>query len=355
MATVRETYWIPQGRSLIRKILSNCFTCKLIRKDPVQQKMANLPPDRVEANKYPFEKVGLDLFGPFMVKRGRSLEKRYICLYTCLTMRAVHLEIIHSLEADAFLNSLIRFIARRGSPRKIRSDNGTNFVGGSKEINESIQEWNNNIKLQEELLVRNIEWEFNPPSSSNFGGVWERMIRTTRKVFSVTLRNQVLTDEKLQTFACEAEGIINNRPLTPVSEDPRDYKALTPRDLLHIPNGFVSSPGEFVKEDVFRKAWRHVQFLVDDFWRRWLLEYLPTLQPRSKWLTTQGNIKVHEVNDLVLVKDESVPRNSWPLARVIETHPSKDNLVRTVKVKTSTGEYTRPVNKLCLLESCKDN
>ncbi|XP_069114846.1 uncharacterized protein [Argopecten irradians] len=140
--------------------------------------MAGLPPDRVRPGQAPFTSVGIDCFGPFYVKRGRSQEKRYGCIFTCLAMRAVHIEKLHSLEADSFINALIRFMSRRGVPELIRSDNGTNFVGGEKELRTSIRQCTEHVNTKEYLLLRNIKWEFNPPAASHMGGVWERQIRS---------------------------------------------------------------------------------------------------------------------------------------------------------------------------------
>jgi len=115
--------------------------------------MADLPVDRVTPYEPPFSSVGIDCFGPFYVKRGRSQEKRYGCLFTCLGIRAIHIEKLHSMEADSFVNALSRFIARRGNPIMIRSDNGTNFTGGEKEIKAAMQKWNDSHMTQENLLV----------------------------------------------------------------------------------------------------------------------------------------------------------------------------------------------------------
>ena len=147
-------------------------------------------------------------------------------------MRAIDLEKLNSLEADSFLNALIRFIARKNQPRKIRSDNGTNLIRGNKELRDTIREWNENYKTKEKLLIREINWEFNPSAASHMGGVWERQIRTVRNALNTTLRNQVLDDERLETLFTEVENVINSRQLTHVSEDPSDMKALTPNDLL---------------------------------------------------------------------------------------------------------------------------
>jgi len=314
--------------------------------------MADLPADRVTPNKPPFTFVGMDCFGPFMVKRARSLVKRYGALYTCLTTRAVHIEIVHTMETSSFLNSLRRFIARRGKPEVVRSDNGTNFVGGQRELKEAIQQWNQQ-QINEFLLQRDIEWKFNPPAASHQGGVWERCITTVRKVLNALLHEQTLDDEGISTLMCEVESIINSRPITKCSDDPRDAEPLTPNHLLLLRPCPNMPPGIFCKEDNYsRRRWRQVQYMADIFWRRWVKEYLPQLQERQKWLKPSKNLSV---DDVVLVVDERQPRSSWPLGRVIEVHPNKhDGYTRSVTVKTTNSVLVRPVTKIVLLESIQD-
>jgi hypothetical protein len=197
-------------------------------------------------------------------------------------------------------------------------------------------------------LSKEIKWEFNPPAASHMGGVWERQIRTVRKVMNAILRNQVLDDERLDTLFCEVEMIVNSRPLTRVSDDHKDSEPLTANHLLlHRPSESVM-PGEYRGVDVYGKRWRHVQLIADHFWKRWLKEYLPTLQLRQKWLEPQRNFVE---GDIVLVCDESTSRNNWPLAKVISTSVGRDGLVRSIKIKTASTVLVRPVTKLCLLEA----
>ena len=271
LATLRQNYWIPRGRTLINTIIRSCVTCKRLRAQPCGQRMASLHKFRFEIDQPPFTSTGVDCFGPFYVKRGKSQEKRYGCLFTCMTMRAIHLEKLHSMESDSFLNALFRFIARRGVPRRIRSDNGTNFIGGNKELRASIEEWNKDPKVRRQLLLKQIQWEFNPPAASHMGGIWERQIRTVRKVLNAMLRNQVLDDERLSTLFCEIEAIVNDRPLTAVSEDPKDPAPLIPSMMLQLGERFPAPPGNFVKQDVYTRRWRHVQYLANQFWRRELM------------------------------------------------------------------------------------
>ncbi|KAK6194435.1 hypothetical protein SNE40_000069 [Patella caerulea] len=308
--------------------------------------MSDLPKDRVTAGEPPFTRTGVDYFGPFLVKRGRSEVKRYGCLFTCLTTRSIHIEVSHTLDTDSFLNALQRFIARRGEPREIRSDNGTNFVGGQAELSKSIKLWNSD-KIHNFMLKKEIKWIFNTPAASHMGGVWERQIRTVRTVLKGLLNQQPLDDEGLTTLMCIVEGIVNSRPITKLSDDPRDSEPLTPNHLLLLRSGPTIPSGIFVKQDLYQRRWRQVQYLADIFWHRWLREYLPALQARQKWFVPKRNL---EEGDLVLIKDDKTPRYQWPLGLIVNTYPGKDGFVRSVKVKTQIGVFDRPVDKICFLE-----
>ena len=346
LALIRENYWIVRAREAVRRVLKQCITCRKCYCRPATQKMADLPLHRVEPNSPPFTYVGVDFFGPFLVKVGRSQAKRYGCIFTCMTVRAIHIEVAHSLDTDSFINALQRFISRRGQPLEVSSDNGTNLVGGYRELRQAVQSWNSS-KMHQFLQQTMIRWKFNPPTASHMGGVWERHIRTIRKLLSVLLNQQQLTDEALHTFLCIVENVVNNRPLTAVSDDPTDFEPLTPNHLLQLRRGPSLPPGEFVKQDLYcRRRWRQVQYLADVFWSRWTKEYLPTLQLRTKWLRSRDNF---EVNNVVLVVDDNLPRNYWLLGRIIRTMPGSDGFVRTCEVKTKNGVFVRPVHKLCLL------
>ena len=151
----------------------------------------------------------------FLVKRGRSVVKCYGVLFICLCTRAIHLEEADALDTDNCINAIRRFIARRGQVRELRSDNGTNLVGAERELREEIKKWNQ-AKFNNEMLQRNINWKFNPPAGSHFGGIWERQIRTVRKIKSALVKQQLLTDDSLSTIFSEIEAIANNRPITAV-------------------------------------------------------------------------------------------------------------------------------------------
>lgn len=348
ISKIREKYWLINANSCTRKVLKDCVACRKVNRNLEKQIMSELPPDRLDINSPPFSNVGVDYFGPIMVKRGRSEIKRYGVLFTCLTLRAVHLELSSDLSTDAFILALRRFMARRGQPKLIRSDNGTNFVGAVRELKDSIDIWNQN-QINNFLLQRDIKWIFNPPSASHFGGAWERLIRSVRKHLIFLANEQILTDESLHTFLCEAETIINSRPLTIVSSDVNDLNPLTPNDLLLNKSNSSLPPGLFNSSDNFsRKKWKQTQYLSDQFWHRFKKEYLPLLQIRQKWNKLNKNLKI---NDIVLICENNLPRNQWSLGRVIESFPDEKGIVRKVKLKTKDSTLLRPVAKLCLLTS----
>ena len=188
LSLIREHFWLIGARVILKKMLNNCVSCKKRQASVAEQKMAALPCHRVTPDKPPFTFVGVDCCGAFTTKRGRSLVKRYGVLFTCLSVRAVHIEVAHSLDTRSFMNALRRFIARRGQPEVIRSDNRTNFASAEKEINSAINAWNQE-KIHQFVLQQNVKWLFNPPAGSHHGGTWERCTRTARKILMVLLNS----------------------------------------------------------------------------------------------------------------------------------------------------------------------
>jgi len=285
----------------------------------VEQKMADLPEDRLDPAP-PFMFCAVDYFGPFSIKEDRKEMKRYGVLFTCLASRAIHLETSTSLETDAFINALRRFICRRGPIRQLPSDQGTNFIGAKHELKAALAELNHE-RIKADLLQENCDWftfAMNVPTSSLMGGVWERQIRTVRSVLSPLLQNNglQLDNESLRTLMCEVEAIINSRPLTVyLLNDPGSLCPLTPNHLLTMKTKVVlSPPGVFPSADMFcRKHWMRVQHLANEFWSRWRKEYVLSLQQCLKWTVSWNDLGV---DDIVIVKDDNAPRSRWQLAHV---------------------------------------
>ena len=182
---INQQFHIVKVKKAISSIIYNCATCRRTQAKPYAQLMADLPPDRITGDSPPFTNTGTDIFGPFYVTKGRgkTQEKRYGVLFTCLVSRACHIEITSGLDTDSYINAFRRFIARRGTPKLIRSDNGTNLVSSEKELKHAIDEWNNK-QIYDFCLQQKTEWIFQPPQASHFGGCFERQIRTIRKIFN---------------------------------------------------------------------------------------------------------------------------------------------------------------------------
>ena len=348
-------FWVIGGSTAVAKCISNCVTCRKLRGTAQQQRMADLPVDRLEPAP-PFTYCAVDYFGPWIVQEGRKAIKRYGVIFTCMASRAIHLESSNTMDTHSFINALRRFICRRGPIRQLRSDQGTNFVGAKGELKEALKELDHDM-IRSELLKENCDWfvfKMNVPSASHFGGVWERQIRTVRSVMSALLEKNgaQLDDEALRTFLCEVEAIINSRPLTVDNlNDPDSLNPLTPNHLLTMKSKVIlPPPGMFQSPDLYsRKRWRRIQHLANEFWCRWRKEFLLTLQQRQKWNYPRRNLAI---NDVVIVKDDNLPRNCWQLARVSRTDVAKDGHVRTVQVVlgdpalSADGRRTKPVRYL---------
>ncbi|XP_038062985.1 uncharacterized protein LOC119733659 [Patiria miniata] len=347
--------WIVGGKRLINSVLHKCVTCKKLRGRMEEQKMADLPPERLGTSP-PFTFVGLDVFGPWTVVARRTRgdqaqSKRWAVLFTCMSTRAIHIEVIEAMDTSSCINALRRFFAIRGPAKQLRSDCGTNFIGACNELQLGKEQQQGN-DVQHYLSEHGCTWEFNPPHSSHMGGAWERMIGVARRILdSMMLQNKSgLSHEVLCTFLAEVTAIINARPLVPVSTDPGPPFILTPAMLLTQKVGAPPPPGDFTDKDLFKSQWRLVQSLASKFWSRWSHEYLPTLQSRRKWTETRRNL---QEGDLVLLKDKQVARNEWPLALVTSTFVGDDGKVRTLEVKVTaqgtTKKFVRPIAEVVLL------
>ena len=179
---LRQTYWIVNGAATVRKVLGKCVFCRRRNAKLSSQVMSDLPAERLSPNMPPFYCTGVDCFDPFTVRQARSYVERYGCIFTCFTSRAVHLEAAHALNVNSFVNAFRRFSSRQGKVHTLYSNNGTNVVGAEKELRLSLIEWNQNV-LHKQLCQRGVRWQFNPPLASHMGGIWERVIRSVKKIF----------------------------------------------------------------------------------------------------------------------------------------------------------------------------
>ncbi|XP_062542409.1 uncharacterized protein LOC134210371 [Armigeres subalbatus] len=313
--------------------------------------MADLPAARLAAFTRPFTYVGVDYFGPMEAVIGRRTEKRWGMLITCLTVRAIHIELVCTLSTDSCIMGLRNFISRRGTPRKIYSDRGTNFIGANRELKEAMTALDEE-KFAREFVTPDTEWQFNPPAAPHMGGSWERLIRTIKTNLMAIQPVHKPTDKVLRNLLIEVEGIINSRPLTHVPLDNDSEPALTPNHfILGSSDGMKPLTTLDDSSCALRRNWRASQVLANQFWRRWISDYLPEITRRTKWYE---NTKPTAVGDIVVIVDSKLPRNCWPKGRVINTSVGKDGRIRSATVQTMNGIYERPVTKLAVMDVRRD-
>ena len=342
---LRARFWIEKSSSTIRKVINNCLVCRKVKAKCLTQKMSDLPPARMQIFDPPFSHTGVDFFGPLLVKQGRSNVKRYGCIFTCLTTRAIHLELAFDLSTDSFLNVLRRFAARRRSIRHLYSDNGTNFVGAEKLLRDEYTKYDQN-RVRDQMAIAGIEWTFNPPLASHFGGAWERMIRTIRKILTTISPGPVYSEDVIRTVLIDIEAMINSRPLTPVIFHDVEERPLTPNDLL-MPdaNSVIPLPLSDDRDAYIKNKYKQTKFLINRARERWLKEYLPTIAERSKWFAEKRNLGV---NDIVILTKDPTAQHMFELGVVRKVFPDNKGLVRSVLVKCQDKTLQRPISKLKL-------
>ena len=351
-AKIRQHLWILQGRELEKKIRFNCAVCVKSRAKLATQKMGDLPSARLDSYTAPFTHIALDYFGPIETSAYRNrVIKRYGLLITCLVTRNFYVEMVQSMSTPDFLYGLRRFIGEFTKPTEIFCDNGTNFVGAEKELATAFRELQKDEKFKEFARERSIIWKFQPPSAPHFGGSHESMVKSTKRALYRALDTEKAglrypTDEMLRTLLKEVAGVLNMRPLTLASNDPEDFRPITPKDFLNLPPTSDLPAGD-IRRALPRDHIRYVKKMANLFWDLWTKIFLPTLVPRRKWVAEERNF---EVGDSIMLSDNNLLPNQWKTGRIIEVYPGSDGFVRVVKVKTDCGEYLRPIHRLVLLE-----
>lgn len=223
------------------------------------------------------------------------------------------------------------------------SDNGTNFVGASKEIIKEINE-----DCSENFTNARTRWNFNPPAAPHMGGVWERLVRSVKEALNELDDGRSLSDEVLETVLAEAENMINSRPLTFVSKENTEPEALTPNHfLLGYPScgrEMLCTPGNEAR--ALRDQYERSRVLADKLWKRWIKEYLPTINLRPKWHEEKASV---QVGTLVYMADED-NRKSWVRGVVDEVVNGADGRIRQVIVRANGKLYRRAVAKIAVPE-----
>lgn len=365
LRTTRDEFWITNGKTTVKRYINKCITCYRSRCQPAQQQMADLLAPQVQPNR-PFSYTGVDFAGYFDVKtsirRNAGTHKCYVSLFICLTTKAIHLELARDLTTQAFIDALTRFVARRGIPNRIYSDNGKNFVGTANELPKLFYEASSQESqaIRKEFTRMSIEWHFNPARASHFGGLWEAGVKSMKTHLHRVLKDQKLTFEDFNTTIIQIEACLNSRPLCPISNDPEDVEVLTPGHFL-IGQAPLTLPHPNLNGITMSRLSRFqlLRQIYQCFWEQWSKDYLNRLQARPKWKQQHPNLKVGQI---VVIKEDDTPPTQWILGRITEVFPDREGLVRSAKVlckgepsvlKGGKGKapivVSRPIHKLCLL------
>ena len=346
---LRQTYWIPSIRQVIKSIIHKCVICKKVAGRPYSAPdPPPLPKDRL-TEAPPFTVTGVDFTGALNVKTTDGLtSKVYICLFTCANTRAVHLEVVMNLSEETFILAFRRFASRKSLPKTMISDNGTTFIAAAKQLTRS-------SAVIEKLNNFGTTWKFIPKRAPWYGGFWERLIGLTKDSIKKVLGRSLIQIELLRTIVTEVEAILNDRPLTYVSSDPLD-EPLTPSHLLYgrritsLPyptNQELEHSLNDMTHKSTNKLFKMKSQIIQSFWYKWKHEYLTALREYHR--NTGNNKQLITIGDVVQIYEDS-PRIKWTLAVVEKLNVGGDGLARSAVIRTKNGLTSRPITKLYPLE-----
>jgi hypothetical protein len=340
MAHVRVHHLFLGLRAVARSIVAHCLDCRRRYARPMNPPAGLLPFERVTGGDA-FRFVGADFLGPILLPGGG---KRWVLLFTCISSRAVHLELMPGIHTTDVWTGLRRIFARRGVPHVIYTNNGRSFVRVSAEIEQL-------YGLLEKVAVSpnvpsSIRWKFSSPIAPWQGGFFERLVGMVKSQLPVMTSHATFNQQKLQTILVEVEAVLNSRPIGELD----DGTVLTPGHLLIgkrplcWPGLGAVLPGMCVSE---RQLWFRREAALDTFWSAWRKTYLAVLQRR---FSSGGCAVKLAVGRRVLLHDESSSRSHWKVGVIREVLPGRDGVVRNVLVDVDGTEYRRAVQRLSLLE-----
>ncbi|XP_065356502.1 uncharacterized protein LOC135950906 [Calliphora vicina] len=352
---VQTEFYISRLKPRIKKIIRHCKTCIIYKQKPCTQIMSPLPPDRCKLSA-PFQITGIDFAGPFELKgstlRNAPIIKGYVCVFVCFSTKAIHLEVCSNLSTAAFRAAFSRFVGRRGLPFRIYSDNGRNFVGASRQLKREFDSFikSTSTDIAEKYVTHGLEWIFIPPHAPHMGGLWEAAVKSFKFHLKRVAGSHKFNFEEFSTILTQIEGILNSRPISAMSDDPADFKALTPGHFLRGAP-IMSFPENYEHKIGLINRWERLKAIHQQMAIRWKEDYLKSLHKRYKWKNVSTNLKS---GDLVVIMDDLLPPSEWRLGRIETTHIGSDDNVRVADVRTATGLIKRPIVKLCYLPLVND-
>uniref|UniRef100_A0A7I4XXG8 Integrase catalytic domain-containing protein n=1 Tax=Haemonchus contortus TaxID=6289 RepID=A0A7I4XXG8_HAECO len=370
VSVLRQRYFIPSIRTLVRSIIRQCVPCQ--RQQACPYKYPNppdLPFERVTRSR-PFQRIDLDYFGPLQASiQSMEARKVWVCLFTCMTTRALHLELVHDNSSSEFLFAFRRFMARRGVPDHVISDNAPTFKLGKDILTNDLLEFEHDSAVQQFATQNVLRWKFITPFSPWKGGFYERLIGIVKRALKKTIHRNTLNIRSLETLLIEIEAALNTRPLTTVTVPATgELTTLRPIDLInpyYYQGHFLSPLGPsfsdfqyYVPSDSETKQSLKAQHecllsTLDHFWSLWKKDYLQVLAERTQSVAkgARGSRSWPTLGEVVLIAQDNVPRTLWPLAIITRLNKSQDGVLRSVQVKTGKNTYPdRSINQLIPLE-----
>ena len=352
ISKIRSKYWIIGVTRIVNKLIDKCVDCKKKFEKLEKQIMSPLPIERMKPSP-PFFNVGLDYFGPYVIKgevQKRTRGKAWGVIFTCLSSRAVYVDLANDYSTNGFLQVYRRFISLRGSPQKLYSDRGTCLTSASNELKEIVKglDWD---EIQNYGHQRGTTWDFSPGDSPWYNGATEALVKSVKKALNVMVGENIFVFSELQTAIFEAAQLVNQRPIGKHPTQPTEGSYLCPNDLLlgrsstHVPQG----PFKERSSDKYRLDF--IQQVVERFWKRWSREIFPSLVIQPKWHTERRGVKA---GDVVMIEDSNAIRGKWKMGLVTNAKVSEDGKVRRCDItyKTPTGiteVIERAVQKLIVI------
>uniref|UniRef100_A0A914RC94 Integrase catalytic domain-containing protein n=1 Tax=Panagrolaimus davidi TaxID=227884 RepID=A0A914RC94_9BILA len=363
LSQLNQRFYLPKARSIVKATLRNrCMGCRKAKAVPFALPIMNDLPSFSNFEK-PFEAVGTDLGGPFLVKIEGVKEPKnhWVVLFTCLSTRAIHLELVPSLSGESFIEALTRMVSKRGMPSYIFSDNATNLTVTAATV---IPKWivAEDPDVMNYCTSKKIRWKFTTQKAPWAGGVYESMIKLLKVNLKKAIGRKHFIFWKLLTVISQVEAWVNCRPLTYISDDSNQI-VIRPIDFLapfikpglpaievdaQDPNFSLDSNHENLVA-----LWTKSQEYLEKFKDGFNNDYLKMLRDRDRHHKQSGNVvyRTPRVDEIVLLLEENVDKTGWKLARVVEVLQGSDGRCRSAKVKTPSGKVLkRPVNHLLPLE-----
>ena len=328
----RGGLWIPQGRTAVRSVISKCVTCKKINSFAFKYpKVTQFYRDKVNFTQ-PFRHTGVDFTGHLYVKLGDNVTKFYVLVFTCLNIRAVHLELIPSMTVRDFLFAFIRFCNLYTIPLSVYSDNAQSFLGAMGILADSYTD----NEFNSYLLKNNIRHIKIPLYSAWAGAAWERLIRTIKNCLYKTIGRKRMEYFELITLLSDIQNSINSRPLTYLNDN---FDSISPNSFLKLDtggsvvlDGIAAGDLELPDRVTLSRSLEKRAELVSAFHEQWVDLYLLSLRENARDIFQDDWNKRIAVGDVVLISSPNKSRHLWQMGRVTELLPGRDGVVRIVRV-----------------------